>query len=310
MEKLARSELEGSFPLFERAAAKGHEESIWILSVWNDVEMEENALKDALAKTEEPLGWYFAGEFSYGREEFEFYKKSVEGGCSWGQVEYGTYFRDGEFVEKDEKVYAEWMEKAANQNNPWAMRLLGDWYRNDGDDKEKAVSYFRAAAELGWKSSMHTLAEILNNGDGCARDLRQAVIWSAKGDSWVFWNLLGRARRALGSGTTEALDCDFNQLCFALGWGLYWYRYGSERWKIESGESKAFVGRCLDFYCTCVELQQKSIFSFLWFWNRATGVKGPGHMIAQLVWEGREENLVKTFEESGGEEPETKRIKK
>jgi hypothetical protein len=33
-------------------------------------------------------------------------------------------------------------------------------------------------------------------------------------------------------------------------------------------------------------------------------------MIAQMVWEQREDNLVQTFEESDGEEPETKRIKK
>jgi hypothetical protein len=32
-------------------------------------------------------------------------------------------------------------------------------------------------------------------------------------------------------------------------------------------------------------------------------------MIAEMVWEGREEN-VQTFDESDGEEPETKRIKK
>jgi hypothetical protein len=39
-------------------------------------------------------------------------------------------------------------------------------------------------------------------------------------------------------------------------------------------------------------------------------VKPPGQLIAQLVWEEREDNLVKTFEESGGEELEMKRIKK
>jgi hypothetical protein len=33
-------------------------------------------------------------------------------------------------------------------------------------------------------------------------------------------------------------------------------------------------------------------------------------MIAEMVWEGREENLVKMFEESARKEPETKRIKK
>jgi hypothetical protein len=33
-------------------------------------------------------------------------------------------------------------------------------------------------------------------------------------------------------------------------------------------------------------------------------------MIAEMVWEGREENLLLKFEESAGKEPDTKRIKK
>jgi TPR repeat protein len=53
----------------------------------------------------------------------------------------------------------EWLEKAANQNNPLAMYWLGHWFRRDGDDKVKAVSYYRAAAELGWYGSMGWLAD-------------------------------------------------------------------------------------------------------------------------------------------------------
>jgi TPR repeat protein len=284
--------------------------------VLEGVEMEESALIEAFAKMEEPLGWCFAGRLSdsYSREQFDFYKKSAEGGCSWGQLMYGWSFKYGrEFVEKDLKAYVEWLEKAVNQNNPEAMQWLGDWYRGEerGNNKKKAVSYFRAAAELGWKDSMYWLAEMLRNGEGCTKDLRQAVIWSAKGDSRVFWNLLEDARRAFENGAKEDLDCDFNQFCYSLGWGLYWYQYGSNKWREQNDEDKTFVKRCLDYYCSCVELQQKSIFTFLLCWNRTTGVKGPGQMIAQMVWEAREENMVKTFEQTNeGEEPETKRIKK
>jgi hypothetical protein len=154
---------------------------------------------------------------------------------------------------------------------------------------------------------------MLRDGEGCVKDLRQAVIWGAKGSdsdvqSDVFWDLLGDAKRALESGGTEKLDCDFDQLCYSLGWGLYWYRYGSEN--EQDDEDQVFANRCLDYYCSCVELQQESIFTFLLCWNRMTGVKGPGQMIAQIVWEAREDNLVKTFQESAGKEPEMKRIKK
>jgi hypothetical protein len=107
------------------------------------------------------------------------------------------------------------------------------------------------------------------------------------------------------------MNCDFDELCYTLGWGLYWYLYGSEMWAEQKGEVKVFSNRCLDYYCSCVELQQKSIFTFLLFWNRTTGVKGPGQMIAQMVWEERQNNLVTLFDQNnGGEEPEMKRIKK
>jgi hypothetical protein len=76
----AYKDLGEQFQLFERAAAKGHEESIWILSVVKDVEMEESALREVFAKTETPLGWGFAAMLSGGREQFDFYKKSAEGG--------------------------------------------------------------------------------------------------------------------------------------------------------------------------------------------------------------------------------------
>jgi hypothetical protein len=323
MEDIDLEELQESFERFERAAAKGHEESIWIGNVVKDVEMEESALREAFVKTEEPLGRYFAGRFSYGREEFDFFKKSAEGGCSWGQLQYGAYFENGNvLVEKDEKVYLEWMEKAVNQNNPWAMNWLGELFRDNVEhvgnflrrgveDTKKAVSYYLAGAELGWKNSMYWLAELLKNGIGCEKDLRQAVIWGAKGDSYLFWTLLRNARRALESGETDDLDCDLDGLCYMLGWGLYWYQYESEDWNEQEDEDQAFGNRCLDYYCSCVELQQKSIFMFLLCWNRTTGgVKGPGQMIAQMVWELREDNLVKTCEESDGKEPETKRIKR
>jgi hypothetical protein len=303
-------DLEKQFQRFERAAAKGHEESIWIVSVVKDVEMEKIALKDAFAKAEEPLGWCFAGLLSDdGREKFDFLKKSAEGGCSWGQAEYGMHFRFGGLVQKDMKVYLELIEKAMNQNNPQAMDKLGDWFRTDGGDKEKAVSYFGAAAESGWKFSMNTLAQMLSKGQGCAKDLRQAAIWSAKGSySDVFWWLLEEAKEALESRATEDLDCDFDQLCYSLGGGLYWHQYGRWGWSAKSDDHD-FGNRCLDFYCYCVELQQKSIFTFLLCWNRTTGgIKGPGQMIAKMVWDKREDNLVKMFETS--DVAETKGIKK
>jgi TPR repeat protein len=297
MEKFSHWEPEESFRRFERAAARGHEESIWIVSVVKDVEMKKDAWRKAFVKTETPLGWYFAGKLSelFSRKQFDYFKKSAEGGCSWGQVSYGFYLKDGLYVEADDKVYVEWLEKAAQQNNPRAMEELGQ-EEERGDNKEQAVSYFCRAAELGWRSSLKPLMEMLRKREECEKDSRQAVIWSAQADSYMFWYMLKDVARASDEGTTEDLDCDFNQLCYLLGWGLFWYKYESRVRKGRRHEEKLFGPLCLDLYGSCVELQQESIFTFLLFWNREMGVKDVGVMMGKMVWEGREENLVKSFE--------------
>jgi hypothetical protein len=62
MAKFRDYELEQSFARFERAAAKGHEEAIWILSVVKDAELDDRlALEEAFAETEKPLGVVFCG---------------------------------------------------------------------------------------------------------------------------------------------------------------------------------------------------------------------------------------------------------
>jgi hypothetical protein len=122
-------------------------------------------------------------------------------------------------------------------------------------------------------------------------------MWSAEsGHPRLFWDPLDSSKRLFERGATGVLDCDFNQLCYSLGWGLYWYRYGSKEWKSQDYGIRSFGKHCLDYYCSCVELQQKSILTFLLFWNRTTGrAKEPGRMIAQMVWEGRETGVLLDF---------------
>jgi hypothetical protein len=297
MEEFATTELEVSFIRFERAAAKGHAESIWITSVVKDAEMDWDSWRKAFAKTEVPLGWYFAGTLTDdGEDALEFYKKSAEGGCSWGQVDYAEGFREGAYMDQDLEVYVEWLEKAADQNNPMAMEALAEWFEQGGQD-EKAMFYRQGAAKLGWKRSMMFLSDMLREGEGCEKDLRQASMWSSRRiDVWRFRKEVEVARRSYKKAATADLGCDFNQLCYSLGWGLFWYIYSDERWKRQSVENKAFGTSCLDYYCSCVELRQKSIFSLLLCWQESVGVKDVGLMVAKMVWEGREENLLKSFE--------------
>jgi hypothetical protein len=80
-----------------------------------------------------------------------------------------------------------------------------------------------------------------------------------------------------------------------LGWGLYWYEYESVSCDVRE-TVKGFYEQCLDYYCSCVELQQKSVVEFLLCWNQIVGVKDVGVLIGKMVWAGREDNLVKMFD--------------
>jgi hypothetical protein len=84
-----------------------------------------------------------------------------------------------------------------------------------------------------------------------------------------------------------------DELCYALGWGLYWYMFDPD--DPDFDDDYAMADSYVDYYCSCIELQQKSIWTFLWCWNQTVGVKDIGCMIAKMVWDGRADNLVKKF---------------
>jgi tetratricopeptide (TPR) repeat protein len=291
MEAFGRGDYWEMFSRFEKPAAKGCDEATWILSVVEGVKMEMIPLKDAFVKTEKPLGWLIGGWLHHDRERSKLYEKSAEGGCSWGQVWFSSGFADDE-----EEIYIEWLEKAATQKNPEAISWLGElfWEKKQYDE---ALAYYRAAEELGWNRTVHKLADILRFGLGSQdEDLRQAVVYYAKGDCPSYFFSVVRIACESHKTSDYDYDCTVDQLCYSLGWGLYWHMYGTDDFNRESDEEKAFGTRCLDYYCENVELQQKSIFTFLLCWTDLVGVKDVGVMIAKMVWEGREDNLVKWFD--------------
>jgi hypothetical protein len=122
--------------------------------------------------------------------------------------------------------------------------------------------------------------------------LEEAVQWVAKGQSDWFWFWLKDVRKQEEEKEEAAVD---DRLCFWLGWGLYWYGYQTSQWKAAGAPDQAFGERCLEYYVQLAELQQKSLFLFLVFWNRATGVKEVGKMIGQMAWAGRTDRLIKKF---------------
>merc|ERR1711991_476978 len=145
-----------------------------------DMELKEEnreAIVKAFAETESPLGFYFAGElYDWDSiEHFDYMKKSSDGGCSWGQVEYAWYFNpegEGEFVEKDEKMFSELIEKAVAQNNPKAIFFRG-LERHGKMEYKDALGLYCMAAELGWLDAKRLLGEMFYNDDGVEKDLVQ-----------------------------------------------------------------------------------------------------------------------------------------
>jgi hypothetical protein len=246
---------------------------------------------ELFAETGGPLGFFFAGWFceeDEARQE-EMYRKSSELGCSWGQVKYAIYFAG-----KDNKRYTELLECAAGQKhrNPEALRLLGEWLWLVGpEDKEPIERYFVASAELGWRESCCRIAELVESSD-----FRKTVVWTAQEPaSFWFADLVQVVREAVENGTTEKLDGDCSQICFAIGQGLFWYQKGATKWESESPEAHAFGERCLHYFCESIELQQESIFAFLVCWNRTmVGLKDLGVIIAKMIWGTRRDQILQT----------------
>ncbi|WP_447894186.1 tetratricopeptide repeat protein [Vreelandella sp. GE22] len=72
--------------------------------------------------------------------------------------------------EPDEEEALEWLDRAAEAGNAWAMNTLGKRARDDEDayesetaQLEAAEVWFRRAAELGYAPSMNNLSAILSN---------------------------------------------------------------------------------------------------------------------------------------------------
>jgi hypothetical protein len=192
-------------------------------------------------------------------------------------------------VDRDVAQWHALLHLAAAQHNPQALDELGDI---SDDDSALARRYYLQAAELGWEPAKGKLALHYRQ----AGEMVLGIRWGAQVERGEFMlhlhNLSKLPNRYF---TNLALKKQFDAMCYNLGWGLYWYQYGPDFGKGYDDSVQAFGETCLDYYCSCVELQQKSIFTFLLCWNRALGVKDVGVLIGKMVWEEREEHLVKKF---------------
>jgi hypothetical protein len=244
------------------------------------------------------------------REKYELWKKSSDGGYHWAHIEYADYFYNGQFEVEDTARYVELLERAAKEGNSEALFWLADFYFDEHRNYSKAMHYHRLGAASGCRWSMRMLAEMYRDGQGVAIDLKQAVFWSGKGDGYLFWELQVQCQEMWEHNRVEEAGCDFDQLLYKIGQALYWRQYETDCWERQSIKIASFGERCLSLFCGCVDLQQQALWMFLMSWNQTVGVKEMGVMIAKLVWQGREDNLIKDFETVVQQEQEVvKRLK-
>lgn len=216
-------------------------------------------------------------------------------------MEYGRYFEEGMgYVEPDMLTYKKYLFQAAEQDNPLAFYELAVTMRFR--DETEAVALFEKAVAGGLVRVKGSLAEMRKRGTGCDKNLPEALRLSAHGYPYLFWNIFTAVEEKYKAGDRTHEDVELERYFYLLGQGLYWYAYQSNQFEERSKKDKVFALRCLDYYCACVELQQKSIFTFLWCWNQSVGVKDVGVMIGKMVWENREDNLVQAFADSKEEQ--------
>ncbi len=99
------------------------------------------------------------------------------------QFELGLRLLTGEGLKKDEKLGAEWLEKAARQKHLRAQFLMGSLYE-DGigvkRDDSRAFEWYRRAAENGFAAAQHAVAMAYDLGRGIAQDATAAAAWLEK----------------------------------------------------------------------------------------------------------------------------------
>lgn len=109
----------------------------------------------------------------------DWYKKSGEKGFSGAVANIGNIYFFGKGVKTDYKLAFEYFTKSEKMNgNKWAMYMLGRMYRNgyyvEKDDK-KAVEWFQKAADQMEYNAIGSLGIMYEEGRGVPRDYKKAA---------------------------------------------------------------------------------------------------------------------------------------
>lgn len=117
-------------------------------------------------------------------KSFEFYMKAAKAGFPYAQFMVGRYYSH---LKNDKEEAGKWIELAAQNDQPDALRVMAYSHLNDPDigtmtidnlpyeqDAEKGMQLLKRAAELGDPESLYTLAGCYQNGKYVEKDEKKA----------------------------------------------------------------------------------------------------------------------------------------
>lgn len=129
------------------------------------------------------LGWLLSqrsGEAVAATQAYALFSKAAGRGHVGAQVATATHLLTGTGVAVDRNAAREWLERAAEKQDPVAHFLLGRISEGDGQaGLDKAQRSFRVAATFGHREAQFALANLLASSVDVA-DRKEAAEWFAK----------------------------------------------------------------------------------------------------------------------------------
>ena len=191
---------------------------------------------------------YFIGlcyEASYGCEydiqkANSWFEKAAEHGNEDAQKKLGTYQNENSLSEGNQ------IDNAEELFNQGANYELGE--NGVEKDLEKAFSYYKQSAELGYAEAQNYLGFCYDNGNGCEENSEQAFCWYQKAAEQG----LAVAQHNLGVCYETGDGCEEN-----LEQAFYWYKKSAEQ-----GYTKAQnkLGLCYDYGNGCEKNPEQAFY--------------------------------------------------
>lgn len=110
----------------------------------------------------------------------EMFKKAIELGCSEATNKLATLYLDGDKVQQNETLAFEYIKQGAEMGNALAMGKMATLYYYDKyEDKnlQQSIEWAQKAAKLGDYRGYEFLGVIHDDGNGVARDPKQAAYY-------------------------------------------------------------------------------------------------------------------------------------